>query len=100
MHPANASFLTINYNPFKPSIMAAGCSDRSIQLFNTNNLSFSNLYSTLYHMKNEDAEIPSCIETEFEVMDLSWNTQNPSMNYIFFKIKICLQLVVCQILMW
>ncbi len=74
----SASFLTIHYNPFKPSIMGAGCSDRSILLFNTNNLSFSNLYSTLYHMKNEDAEVPSCIETEFEVMKISWNGQNPS----------------------
>lgn len=80
-----ASFLTIHYNPFKPSIMAAGCSDRSILLFNTNNLSFSNLYSTLYHMKNEDAGTPSCIETEFEVTNISWNGQNPSMltNILF-----------------
>lgn len=29
-------------------------------------------------MKNEDAEVPSCIETEFEVMKISWNGQNPS----------------------
>lgn len=72
------------YNPYKPNIMAAGCSDHSIQLLSATSNGYSNIYSTLYHYA-EDTSLPppSCIETEWEIKDVSWNPQNPSIFIIY-----------------
>ena len=69
--------------------MAVGCSDHTIQLFNTSNHSFADLYSSLYHPRvstgdegesssETTTEVPKCIETEFEVKHITWNARNPS----------------------
>ena len=87
-----ASFNGIFYNQYKANIMAVGCSDHTIQLFNTGNHSFTDLYSTLYHpcttsaededlnngMSEQATELPKCIETEFDVKHITWNSRNPS----------------------
>ncbi|KAK8792487.1 hypothetical protein WA588_004983 [Blastocystis sp. NMH] len=72
---SNNSFLTIHYNPYKPNLMAASCSNHTIQLFNTNSHTLSNFFSTL--PPSHDHPLPTAIETEFEVRDISWNPQNP-----------------------
>ena len=89
-----ASFNGIFYNPHKASIMAVGCSDHTIQLFNTANHSFADLYSTLYHpcaitedyenkgVSEQATELPKCIETEFDVKHITWNARNPSISSI------------------
>ena len=76
----DTSLNTIHYNPYKPNIMAVGCTNHSIKLFSTQNNELTNLYSSFYH-NTEDittTEPPSAIETDFEVRDISWNPQNPS----------------------
>ena len=72
---SNNSFLTIHYNPYKPNLMAASCSNHSIQIFNTNSRTLTNFFSTL--PASCDHPLPTAIETEFEVRDISWNPQNP-----------------------
>ena len=77
--PDSCSFTTLLYNQYKPGVMAVGCSNHSIQLFSTNNRGFSDLFSTLYHPSAENQITPpSLIETEFDIRDISWNSQNPS----------------------
>ena len=78
-YEASHALTTIHYNPYKPNVMAVGCSNRSILLFSTANHTLSNLYSTLYHLpKDMEDNPPIGIETEFEIKDISWNPQNPS----------------------
>ena len=96
---STASFNGIFYNQYKANIMAVGCSDHTIQLFNTGNHSFADLYSTLYHpctiadddenngVSEQATELPKCIETEFDVKHISWNARNPSRSSLALVIS-------------
>lgn len=72
----NTFFNTLHYNPYKPNILAVGCADRSIQLFSTRNRKLTSLYSSMNYADGNPT-LPTCIETEFEIKDISWNPQNP-----------------------
>ena len=71
----SASFTTLGYNAYKADVLAVGCSNHSILLFDTKHRQFSELYASF---SSQGETPPSVIQTEFGVKDLSWSAQNPS----------------------
>lgn len=84
----NSCFNTIHYNPYKPNILAVGCADRSIQLLSTAHKKLSNLYLTMNYAENDSLSPPTCIETEFEIKDISWNPHNPGSSSPAFLVDV------------